>query len=105
MSVLYSFVLFLNSMSCKISLLTYIVLNLCCNFLIPVPEKFLPSFHTSETEDYLGKRGGEAVERRRLFLERTHTTNPNNRFNNHRCKELEKIKKTLLQYLLNYFSL
>lgn len=65
MFVLYGFVLFVNSMSSKISLLTYIVLKLCCEFLIPVPEKFLPSFHTSETQDYLGKRGREAVERRR----------------------------------------
>lgn len=65
MFVFYDFVLVFNSMSRKSSLLIYIVLNLCCKFLIPVPEKFLPSFHTSETEDYLGKRGGNGVERKR----------------------------------------
>lgn len=67
---LYGFVLVFNSRSSKISLLTYIVLNLCCKFLIPVAETFLPSYQTSETEDYLGKRGGEGLERgREDFLE------------------------------------
>lgn len=50
-------------MSSKISLLTSVVLNLCCTFLVPVTEKFLPSFHTSETEGEKGEerelRGGE----------------------------------------------
>lgn len=83
MFVLYGFVLVFNSMSSKISLLTHIVPNLCYKFLIPVPEKFLPSFHTSETENYSGKRGGKGVEEeRRLFLERTHTINPHKLFKN-----------------------
>lgn len=64
MFVLCGFVLFFNSTSSKISLLTSIILNLCCKSLIPVTQKLLPSFHISETEDYLGKRGGEGVERR-----------------------------------------
>lgn len=73
MFVLYGFVLSFNSMSSKIILLTYIVLNLCCKFLIPVTEKFLPSFHTSETENYLRKRGKRELRAGEKTLSRKNT--------------------------------
>lgn len=95
--VCLGFVLFLNYMPRKVISLTSTVLTACCKFRIPVVGKFLPSFYTSATEDYFGKKrcGRRSCKEKRTVFSRKNGVwnrlkkigNPSDCFQNKRHKE------------------